>query len=281
MRSYSMRFLAAFAVTVAFLVLSGISAADVIITMENRDLTGDAPAITTGRVLVAGDRLKMETGGDESGSDKPGQVMIYRGDEDRILVVEPAQKSYMVLDREAMAGVSEQMNQAMKQIEEELAKLPEEQRKMMEERMGSMFKAQSAEDRPVVETRKTGEKKPVDGYSCVGYENLVDGEKKSQMWVADLDQVGVPPEAFDVFKKMAGFMQDLMSSLPAFSRYGGGEQVFQGLEEIDGFPVLYQHFQGDEVMYESAFKSVEKTKVDPSTFEVPDDYKQMAVGQGG
>jgi hypothetical protein len=276
-----MKSVAALTITLAFLVLSGISTADVIITMENRDLTSDDPAVSTGRVLVSGDKLMMEMDDGKSGSDGPGQVMIYRGDEDQILVVEHARKSYMVLDREAMAGVSEQMSQAMKQMEEELAKLPEDQRKMMEERMGSMFKAQSAEDRPIVETRKTGEKKTIDGYSCVGYENLVDGEKKSQMWVADLSQVGVPPEAFDVFKDMAQFMQDLMSSLPALSRYGGGGQAFQGLEDIDGFPVLFQHLQGDEVMYESAFKSVEKTKVDPSTFEVPDGYKQMSMGQGG
>lgn len=267
-------------VTLAFLVLAGISAADVIITMENRDLTSDPPAVTAGRVLVAGDKLMMEMDDSDSGSGSPGQVMIFRGGDEQILIVEHARKSYMVLDREAMAGVSEQMNQAMKQMEEELAKLPEEQRKMMEERMASMFQAQSAAEGPLVETKKTGEEKTIGGFACVGYENLVDGEKTSQMWVADLGKVGISEESFDVFKDMARFMRDLMSSLPALSRYGG-EQAFQGMEEIDGFPVLVQHLEGDDVIYESLFKSVEEKKIDPSIFEVPEGYKQVNVGQGG
>jgi hypothetical protein len=158
--------------------------------------------------------------------------------------------------------------------------MPEDQRKMIEEQMKGRMPGLGQQAPPVVETRKTEETKTISGYKCVCYENLVDGEKKSQIWVTDWKKAGVPAESFEVFKKMSRFFQEMLASMPAMAQQAAGDQMFQGMDDVDGFPVLFESYEGSEVTREVLFKEVEKKTIDPSTFEIPEGYEAAELGGG-
>jgi hypothetical protein len=274
-----MRFLGA--AILALCVMSGVAAAeDMIITWENKDLTSDPPEVQNSQAYVSGDKMMVEMEEGESQSDGPEDTMIYRGDKKQVWLVRHEKKSYMVLDKETMAGVSEQVSAAMKEMQERLAEMPEDQRKMIEEQMKGRMPGLGQQAPPVVETRKTGETKTISGYECVCYENLVDGEKKSQIWVTDWKKAGVPSESFEVFKKMSRFFQEMLASMPAIAQQAAGDQMFQGMDDVDGFPVLFESYEGSEVTREVLFKEVEKKTIDPSTFEIPEGYEAAKLGGG-
>ncbi|MFQ5600818.1 MAG: DUF4412 domain-containing protein [Candidatus Krumholzibacteriia bacterium] len=247
-------------------IATGNAFADLVIQVEHREFESESPEISKGRIMMTADKLKMEP------EDPEQPTMIWRGDQQAVLIIEHESKSYMTLDRKMMQGMSVQLDQAMKQLEEHLKELPEEQRKMaeqmMKERMPQMAQAQKLS----VEVRRTDEKDKVHGYPCTRFDVLVGGTKTSEIWVTDWKKAGVDEDSFAAFRGMSRFFRDLFESSEMLRQAARENAMFNGIDEIDGFPILIREYEDGAVSGETSFKSVQKTNVKASEFEVPEGY---------
>jgi hypothetical protein len=182
----------------------------------------------------------------------------------------------MVIDKETMAGVSEQVSGAMKQMQEELAKLPPEQRAQAEKMMAGMVGKSGAASGPAVEVKATGDKQTVEGYPCARYEVLVGGKRTSEMWVASWSAAKVTKEDMAALRGMSAFFEEMVKSNPLL-RNMAASGAFQGMDRVDGFPVLVRHFDGSKAVDEMVLKSIEHRAVPAATFDVPAGYTRKEL----
>ncbi len=136
--------------------------------------------------------------------------------------------------------------------------------------------------RPKSTLRKTSDRADKNGYLCVKYEILRDGRKVRELWVTDWDNIEGGGEMSDAFQEMAKFFRELMKSISgglpgSFSGPGGGD-LFEHMDEIDGFPVVNTGFGEDgSPEDESQLRSARRQTLDPAAFEPPHGYKRRSM----
>ncbi len=253
--------------------------AGVVFEMETKDHDSSPPLMESIAMLVEGRNLKSELGA--SGRDSQA-TMIYRGDRREMVVIDHGNESYFVMDRETMKAMSGQMSQAMKQMQEALKKVPAEQRAMVEKMMKQRMPAMQPPRRPASELRKTADRADLRGYPCVKYEVLREGRKIRELWVTDWSNVEGAGEVADVFRDMAAFFSEMLESFSSGTGPGlsqtVGDNVFQHMNELDGFPVVTKNYGNDgSLKSESVLRSAKHRAVEPGEFEPPAGYKRREM----
>lgn len=240
---------------------------------------GQPTDVDTVFVSVEGKLLSIET----HSTDKSGAAgsMIYRGDRDEMITVNHKEKSYVVIDKETVAGLAGQISDAMKQVQERLKDLPEGQRTAMEKMLKEQMKLPESQSTPS-EIKRTNEKQRMHGYPCVKYIVLREGVVVREIWVTDWDNVEGSDEANAALKDMAAFFDDIMSAFESsLGQFGGGFDMtrnpFSELDELDGFPIVTRYFSDEELTMESAFRSAQRRTLDPAAFEPPSGYKRQEM----
>ena len=267
--------LAAAAVLVAAVVavaVPGSARADLVVTLERKSMRTDPPAVESQQMSMAGDKLAATV--QESG--RPSQL-IWRGDKQTLYSIDPATKSYYAIDKATMTAVAEQVSGAMKQMQDELAKLPPEQRAQAEKMMANMGGKGGAASGPSIEVKVSGEKQTIQGYPCTRYDVLLGGKRTSEMWVAGWSAIKVTKDDMAALRSMSTFFEDMVKSNPML-RNLATSGAFQGLDRVDGFPVLVRHFDGDKVVEEMTLKGVERRAVPAGTFDIPAGYARKELG---
>jgi hypothetical protein len=265
---------AALATFALALVASMPAAAGVVYEIEVTDHGQSPPTSENIQASVEGRHLKMGVAG---GQGRQGD-MIFRGEKREMVVVDHDEKSFFVMDPDALRAIAGQLGGAMAQMQEALKNVPEGQRaaveKMMKERM-----PQAAPKRPASELRKTSERSSQNGYPCVKYEVYRGGRKIREMWVTDWSNVEGGAEASDVFEDMADFFHEMMEALPNFGGGGGADDnVFEHLRDLNGFPVVTREFAEDGSLEgESSLRSASRRSIAPSEFEPPAGYKRQQM----
>jgi hypothetical protein len=247
-------------------------------------------SIDGSNVMVDMDRSK---GGGGGGA--PDQF-IFLGKSGEMMVIDHAEKSYMVMDKESLkamrammgmaggksgsGGEAGAMSDAMEAIiQEALKDLPEDQRaeaeKAMREQMGGK-KPDALKKASPVEYRKTKERDKQQGFPCVKYVATQDGAVIREMWVTDWDNIDGGEEARDAFKAMAAFWQEAFGDMAQMT----GENPIELFEKVDGFPVITREMTDGKVDSESILKSATEADVDPASFKPPAGYKPKKMGSG-
>ncbi len=178
-------------------------------------------------------------------------------------------QEYVQMSQDAMKKASSAMEEAMK-------KMPPEQRKKMEEMMGSRMSqgSQACPEPKKYEFRKTGQDATIAGYQAVGYEMVVDGKPKSELWVAkditawkELDP-----------KKLERFMTDLTKTIP---RCGPGQKGQAGLGRDQawklasaGYPVRTVDREGQTKM---EVVKAESRSIPASEFQPPANFAKKTL----
>jgi hypothetical protein len=231
------------------------------------------------QIFMSRDNLKMTNPGD-------AMVIIYKSKDEAVYMVDETEKKVVVMNKETMAQMGSQMDAMMKQMQEALAELPPEQREMAEKMMkDKMPAAQSTMTAPKIEVKKAGEKEDINGKSCERYDITKDGKKTTEIWVTSWKEAGISAEDFAIFRKMAGFMKDMLSSSEFFANAASENEFFVGIDQIDGFPVMTREFVDGDVTEETVLQSVVEKDLDPSTFEISSEYErfdpmsEMKMGQ--
>lgn len=265
--------------------------AGVVFEVETTYHSGSPRGPESAQMSVEGKNLKMEILPGRDSSRKGKDEAIFRGDRRQMVVVDHHDKAYMVMDTATMSKmggqVQGQMQQASKELEKHLAQLGPKQReiaeKMIKGGLGSVTgAAPPAVARSRSEYRRTSERATKQGYPCVKYEVLKDGEKTQELWVTDWGKVQGGQQAADAFEEMADFFKEMMDSIS--DTMGGGAGLFgennpiESFTEIGGFPVVTRDFEGGELESETVLESVTERDLDPDAFEPPKGYRLRTMG---
>lgn len=253
-------------ITVALLTIPSLLLAGVQMEMVTTDSSGEV--IDRSKFYAQSAMLRV----DEIASGDADVSMIYRNDE--FLVLNHAEKSYIVMDQAMLDNVSSQVSEAMKQMEAQLANLPPEQRAMAEQMMkgrlqGMMGQEGSGAPKFNVQSSGSGEWQ---SESCDLYTVYKGAEKAQEVCAADLDDVAGADEAMAAFRGMAAFIEKLTESLPM----AAGQTINPGelMDQINGFPVRTRMFEAGVFESEAVLESVSEMSLDAAMFAVPADYRR-------
>jgi len=167
----------------------------------------------------------------------------------------------------AMAGASQQMQEALKQ-------LPPEQRKMAEEMMRSRMPggAGPVECRePRIEVRRGGQQAVIAGFAATRFDLLADGSPRSEMWVAR-DLTAWQELDRQKLERFAGAMARFSACGPR----GGGVQAFDASWRAagEGYPVRTVSVgSGTRVEVVSA----DRRPVPPAEFQAPPGFARRTL----
>ena len=260
------------------LMLAGPAIAGVVYEIDVTDHQQSPPKTESMQTAVEGRRLKL---GVPSGGENGNGEMIYHGDRKEMVWIDHDQKTYFVIFYSTMRELAKQINEAMAMMEQALANVPESQRSMVEEMMRKPMPQAQKTERPKTELRMTGETAQHNGYPCVKYEVVREGQKIRELWVTDWTNVEGGAEAAELFYEMSEFFQEMLDSLPQFADSGGSDQAFEHMREMDGFPVITRELSDNgSIETESSLKSARSQNLDPNAFEPPSGYKRQEMFNG-
>ena len=206
-----------------------------------------------------------------------------------MVVVDHENNSYHVMDGETMEQVAGQLNDVKRQMDEALKNVPEDKRAMIEQMLKQrMPQQQKGPKGPESELKKTSERADRNGYPCVKYEVFRGGRKIRELWVTDWGNVEGGSDVVDVFEDMADFFKKMMDSFSnavgaGLRRDAGGvgDNVFEHMKELGGFPVVTRDFGDDGSLEgETALRSAKRRTIDPDAFEPPAGYKRQEMFPG-
>lgn len=251
----------------AFLCLSSIANAGVVMDMVTRDAAG--AEAERSRIYAQSKMIRMEQGGDQEAE----ATMIFR--DDKLIYVNHKDKTYMVMDEEMLDEVSAKMSEAMQQIEAQLANMPPEQRAMMEKMLkgqmqGMMGQKGPKAPPPRVEAKGSSEWK---SHKCNEYEVFKSDIMVQQICAAELDDVDGSAEVLAAMRSMASYITKMAESLPMVS----GENLNPGelMDRIDGFPVHTIDYENGVKVREMSVDSVVEQDLDDALFAAPEGYRQQ------
>jgi len=249
-------------------VLSSPLYAGVAMDMVTKDASGQETERS--RMYAQSGMLRVDGGADGSSSNVS---MIFLGDE--FLVLDHAEKSYIIMDEAMLDEFASRISDAMQQIEAQLASLPPEQRAMAEQMMkgqmqGMTGKSASPSPAPRIEAIGTGK---WHDQSCAQYAVHEGGQKTQEICVASLDHIQGSDDMMQAFRQMADYVKQLTEALP----FSTDESMNPGelMDQIDGFPVHRIAYQDGEVTQEDILESLTEKELDESLFEAPGDYNRQ------
>ena len=254
----------------------------VVYEIEVTDHEQSPPRKESLQLSTEGRNLKMGIG---TGGAGPGEMIFRGGDNPEMVVVDHDRKSYFVMTQEQAQQLAGQLDQVAAQMLEALKNVPEEQRKMVEQMMKRRMPKQ-APSKPATELRKTSERDTKNGYPCVKYEVLKEGDKVGDLWVTEWKNIEGSDETQAVFGEMANFFQGMVDAFSSIGAPGGPgaefDRSFLGpMKGLDGFPVVATSYDDDgSLADQSTLRSARRETLDPDAFEAPSGYERQDMSFG-
>jgi len=220
----------------------------------------------------------------------------------RILVVDEKHKEVMDLGKmmEMMrasglmgkagdAGVADALDNAhdimREKIEEALANMPEGQRNAARKAMEKQFGLKPKTKKPAAfdvasrEIEQTGETRQINDLDTAQIYIVVNGERKTEMWVTDPGNINGGQELVDALNALQILFAELVGELPKKGGpVSGGTGVFLGgIPDVDGFPVLVHTLANNE---QWQLEQADLADLTPADFEPPSGYEIRQSLQG-
>lgn len=259
----------------------GSALAGVVVTSTQTDL--DTKKVETSTAYVDSDRMKFVD---------RDNIMIFRGDLNRVWMIEPQKRSYMEWTPETMqqmagqmAGANAQMAAAMAQMQAQMAKLPPEQRAQMEAMMagrgglaGLAGGRGAAPAAPQVSYIRAGGSKTVAGWPCDQYRKTVNGQQEADMCIARITATGFSNADFQVFERFSTFMAPLMSQ-PGVPK--NDIMNWNDMSKAVGFqavPLDTVTYVGGKPEHQQTVNKAERAAIPASTYELPSGLTKQDIG---
>jgi hypothetical protein len=254
----------------AVMILPATAYADVRYEMQTKDM--ERGGTINNEILVKDGMLRM---GVTSSSSGDMTDVIYKPADDEMIMLDGNHKvarrmTKADIDRMGgmMAGVSQQMQEALKNMPPEARAKAEAMMKKMGN--GSMPGA-SATDQSDKMVKPMGSSDTVAGINCDMYEMMLDGKKTQEFCAADADDLKGGEELVTAMSGMAKFMEGLTKAT-------GGHGLDAYVEPVEGkFPILARQFENGKEVSESRLVSAEETSISADKFEVPKGYKERKL----
>jgi hypothetical protein len=236
--------------------------AGVKIVSENTDLA--TKKVTTDTILLDANRLRMES------DDGRATMFLTDGGRNRMVMLDKTRNTYQEIDQQTMDQMGQQMAGMSAQMEAAMKNMPPEQRAMMEKMMkGKMPQAAAAAPKTVYTAKGSG---TVNGFSCTKYEAMRGAEKVADLCAGVPAQLKLSTSDMQIFEKMRQFSASLLNSLanspvrisvPTGSLEAGYE----------GFPIQRTDFENGQPTKKSELKSITRTNFVDADFSLGDAKK--------
>jgi hypothetical protein len=262
----------------SLLVLAAVPAAGgVVFELETQDHGYSPPRLASTSVAVAGSSLAMDV---DQGPDSAGGHVIYRGDRQELIVIDPAEQSYFVMDAQTVNALAAQIERMKSQVGAALENVPASQRAYVERMMNQQQLPPSQLPSARVEIRHVGDGIAVNGYPCTRYEVHRDGRKVSDIWVTNWSNVEGGRELTPAFQGMAQFFRQLVDSLAQQAGDGqqgmGDDNMFTTVNELEGFPVACYNYHPDGTIKDAVIlRNSYRGELRPADFEPPAGYRRQ------
>lgn len=248
---------------------AGNALADTTIEFHNSGGVGGEGAA---RIEISNGRLRSDSAG------AGDTYMLFESGSNEFVMVNNAERSYMVFDLETVQKVADAQRQAMQQMEATLAQLPpaqrEQMRSMMERMAGGAMPGKAPEPRRYERSGAS----TVAGYDCEML-NIYIGERlASEQCVTDPDELDIPDEDYATIRAMQQFVVDLTSQFA----FMANQVMDYGEPGRDEMPIRYTLHMPMVGKTSGELKSVSSGDIDASRFEIPSGYqKQKLPDLGG
>lgn len=233
---------------------------------EAKHFNGSDPKTETSTIQLTDTKLRTDVEGE-------GTSVIFKEEEQVMYVLDHEEQTYLKITEEDIERMEAQMERAREQLED----MPEEQRKQMEEMMGDRL---SSKEGPEIRYQKTGEKEEVEKWgSCEEFEGKDEEERlHHKVHTVPFEKVELPEERFEVFHSLMEFMTFIPGDLEERIPMEPEKMEENGLE---GFGVKWAHYnKNGRKTREHVYKEIGKKELDPSVFEIPEDYVEEEMPQG-
>lgn len=208
------------------------------------------------QMQISGDKMRATSEGDNS------SYMIYDSANTTFTMVDTQGKNYYVMDKEAIASLSDIGAMMDRMLEKQLADMPAEQRQMMRGMLEGALKSQMPKEMPKPEYSFTGKTKSYNNIDCQVVKKKLK-RKKSEFCVTSYDAIGMSSSEYAVIESFQGVISHMAQQF-------GADKSMDFSELGDFIPVNY-----DQAGEEGTLSKVEHTSIDASLFEVPSDYKRQ------
>jgi hypothetical protein len=262
---------------VMVLVLGTSSAAMAGVVVTSTQTKFDTHEVSQTAIYVEPDRLKVVT---------PERVVVFRGDMNRLWVIDTQRRSYSEMTPESMqamgsrmAGAQAQMGAAAAQLQERMAQMPPEQRAMMMQMLAGRGLGNGAPPAPPqVAYTRAGGSKTIASWRCDVYKKTVNGQQEEDVCITPISSAGLTANDFAVLDRISQFMAPMMSS-PMMPRVD-----YLSLNEMNK-AVGFQGMPLDTTMYEqgkptsqSTVVKLERTTIPANTFDLPAGLTKRDIG---
>jgi hypothetical protein len=247
---------------VAFVAIAALGVAPLFagvrIQSENTDLA--TKKVTTDQILLDTNRIRVES------DDGKSVLFLTDGGRNRLVMLDKARNTYQEIDEETMKQLGQQMAGMSAQMEAAMKNMTPEQRAMMEKMMkGKMPQAAAAAPKTVYTAKGSGS---VNGFSCTKYEGDLSGQKESEVCAALPAQLKLTPGDLQIFEKMRQFSSDLLSAL-ANSPMRASVPKGYGFESgYEGFPIQKVDFENGQATRRGELKSITRVSFTDADFSL-------------
>jgi len=256
---------------VAALVLAGGNAfAGVIVTSSHTDMASHQTNPAT--AYVEGDRMKVVT---------PDTTVIFRGDQNRVWVIDPAKRTYMEFTQETVraygsqiTGAQAQFSAAQAQLQAQLAQLPPDQRARVEAQLGARGLGappggSAGRGAPPVTYVKAGQSKAIGRWRCDVYAKTVGGQKEEDVCIAPIATAGLTPADFRAMNSFAEFMAPLASApMVPHNDYMHWNDMNKAIG-FQGVPLDTMMYSNGRPNMQETVKTIERAPIPGNTFDLP------------
>lgn len=276
----------AFATCLTMLSIAGIAQAGAVFRVTVENFGEDNQFFDAGESYVTvtkveGNRMRMDT---QDMDGKLASSVIFLGDTDEMHMIDHDKKTVMVMDRQTIEALGQQMSQVMQQMEEALAQVPPEQRAMMEKMMKGKMPGSDYEPPPPPVVSDLGESGSVNGVACQWKQVTRDGVLSDKACVCDDGAIAGGKEMVALAHEMREFAEGLMkvaSSAANMPTLGGGTVGELGAAvtaDLGGFSLISEAYDGDEkLMRRSTFTSADEVSIPDAEFTPPSGYKKQTL----
>ncbi len=247
---------------VAFVAIAALGVAPLFagvrIQSENTDLA--TKKVTTDQILLDTNRIRVES------DDGKSVLFLTDGGRNRLVMLDKARNTYQEIDEETMKQLGQQMAGMSAQMEAAMKNMTPEQRAMMEKMMkGKMPQAAAPAPKTVYTAKGSGS---VNGFSCTKYEGDLSGQKESEVCAALPAQLKLTPGDLQIFEKMRQFSSDLLSAL-ANSPMRASVPKGYGFESgYEGFPIQKVDFENGQATRRGELKSITRVSFTDADFSL-------------
>lgn len=232
-------------------------------------------------VKIEGNRMRMDT---QSMEGELASTVIFLGETDEMYMIDHDEKEYIVMDREQVEALGQQLSQAMQQMQEALAQVPPEQRAMMERMMKDRMGSGDYEPPSPPVVTDLGESGSVNGIACRWKQVTRDDVLEEKACVAEQGEIAGGAEMVAIAHEMRDFTEGLRrmaesaSSMPMLGGGTMGELGASMAADLDGFPLISEHYDGEgKLMKRSTFESADEVAVPDAEFTPPSGYERQTL----